>query len=67
MAFVRLACIAKPLIHQRMSGVCHPTSTRPLSLQTVFHQVIWTHSAVLPTTQEIRAFNRHGLARGIGA
>jgi hypothetical protein len=38
-----------------------------LACWAVFHQVIWTHGAVLPTTQEIEAFNRHGLARGIGA
>lgn len=38
-----------------------------LACWAVFRQVVWTHGAVLPTTQEIEAFNRHGLVRGIGA
>ncbi|KAG1720182.1 hypothetical protein EDB19DRAFT_1930573 [Suillus lakei] len=37
-----------------------------LTCWVAFRQVIWTHGAVLPTDQEIEAFNRHGLVRGIG-
>ncbi|OJA10919.1 hypothetical protein AZE42_08232 [Rhizopogon vesiculosus] len=83
-AFVRLACMAKPFIHQCMTDIRHPPTHPPevvvlllagalgqdpptiLACWVAFCQVIWTHGTVLPTDQEIEAFNRHGLVRGIG-
>ncbi|KAG1817379.1 hypothetical protein EV424DRAFT_1540471 [Suillus variegatus] len=83
-AFVRLACMTKPFIHQCMTDIRHPPIHPPevvvsllagalsqdpptiLACWVAFHQVIWTHGAVLPTDQEIEVFNRHGLVRGIG-
>jgi hypothetical protein len=85
MAFVRLACMAKPFIRQCMTDIRHPPIHPPevvvsllagalgqdpptiLACWVAFRQIIWTHGAVLPTDQEIEAFNRHGLVRGIGA
>ncbi|KAG2356420.1 hypothetical protein BDR07DRAFT_1423334 [Suillus spraguei] len=58
-AFVQLACMAKPFIHQCMTDI-HHLPTHPPEV------VIWTHDTVLPTDQEIEAFNHHGLMRGIG-
>ncbi|KAG2746555.1 hypothetical protein P692DRAFT_201877121 [Suillus brevipes Sb2] len=85
MAFVRLACMAKPFIRQCMTDIRHPPIHPPevvvsllagalgqdpptiLACWVAFRQIIWTHGAVLPTDQEIEAFNRHGLVRGIVA
>jgi hypothetical protein len=77
-AFVRLACMAKPFIHQ--TSDIHPPTLQKSSysfltvhfvkthqLSVTFCQVIWTHGTALPTDQEIEAVNRHGLVRGIGA
>ncbi|KAG1809656.1 uncharacterized protein BJ212DRAFT_1378807 [Suillus subaureus] len=67
MAFIQLACMC-------MTDIQHPPIHPPevvthltiLACWVAFHQVIWTHSAVLPTDQEIEVFNYHGLVRGIG-
>ncbi|KAG2062217.1 hypothetical protein BDR06DRAFT_986108 [Suillus hirtellus] len=79
MAFIQLACMAKPFICQCMNDIRHPPIHPPevivsllageisqdpptiLACWVAFHQVIWTHSAVLPTDQEIEVFNCHGL------
>ncbi|KAG2743488.1 hypothetical protein P692DRAFT_201886487 [Suillus brevipes Sb2] len=84
MAFVRLACMAKPFIRQCMTDIRHPPIHPPevvvsllagalgqdpptiLACWVAFRQIIWTHGAVLPTDQEIEAFNRHGLVHSIG-
>ncbi|KIK33578.1 hypothetical protein CY34DRAFT_110600 [Suillus luteus UH-Slu-Lm8-n1] len=82
-AFIWLACMAKPFIHQCMTDIRHPPIHPPevvisllagalsqdpptiLTCWVAFHQVIWTHGAVLPTDQEIEVFNCHGLVRSI--
>jgi hypothetical protein len=56
--------VHSPTHVRRLPTDIHPPTI--LARWTIFRQVIWTHSAALPTTQEIRAFNRHGLARSIG-
>ncbi|KAG2361952.1 hypothetical protein BDR07DRAFT_1408165 [Suillus spraguei] len=83
-AFIRLACMAKPFIHQCMTDIHHPPTHPPevvillladalgqdrptvLACWVALRQVIWTHDTVLPTDQEIEAFNCHGLMCGIG-